>query len=447
MDPSKLAERLRGIVGGAAPRREPVAAAATPAPAAASAEAALGGSWSPRPSGACFVVERRFEPDSLHGRNEVGTLAATIAEALPSAGLLTGRPDAAPPLLFFDLETTGLSGGAGTYAFLIGCGWFDDDGAFTTRQYMLTRLADERTMLVGFTEELGRAGALVSFNGKTFDAPVLETRYSYHRLQWSGGDLPHLDMLHPARRFWGAPRSVDAPLSERVARGVHHSAFLGVTVSASNGQPRDQASSCSLGSLERRILGASRVGDVPGFEIPERYFQFLRSGDARPLAGVLEHNRLDLLSLAGVTARLLSLVHRDGAGVEHATEALALGRLYWQARLEDRAEAAFRRALSIADAGWLRAEALRALARAARRRRKYDEAAELWREVLHVPACPPEAAREAHEALAIYHEHRLRDLEQARSFALRILDEPAGSAWADAVRHRLARIERKMGLF
>ena len=87
--------------------------------------------------------------------------------------------------MFFDLETTGLSGGAGTLAFLVGCGWFDDDGGFVTRQFLLARHADERALLEAVAAELARAGALVSFNGKSFDAPLLETRYLFHRLDWS----------------------------------------------------------------------------------------------------------------------------------------------------------------------------------------------------------------------------------------------------------------------
>ena len=106
--------------------------------------------------------------------------------------------------MFFDLETTGLSGGAGTLAFLVGCGWFDADGAFVTRQYVLARSGDERPMLQVLADQFATAGSLVSFNGKSFDAPLLESRFLFHRLEWLGGRLPHLDILHPARRFWRA---------------------------------------------------------------------------------------------------------------------------------------------------------------------------------------------------------------------------------------------------
>ena len=130
-------------------------------------------------------------------------MARRLACAETHAPLLTSAAPARPPFLFFDIETTGLSGGAGTYAFLVGCAWFCDDGAFLTRQYLLTSHGDERPMLESVAGELARAGTLVTFNGKSFDVPVLEMRYMFHRLPWPGARLPHLDVLHPARLFWG----------------------------------------------------------------------------------------------------------------------------------------------------------------------------------------------------------------------------------------------------
>jgi hypothetical protein len=206
-------------------------------------------------------------------------------------------------------------------------------------------------------------------------------------------------------------------------------------------------SSCSLVALERQILGARRVGDVPGFEIPARYFQFIRSGDARPLAAVLEHNRLDLLSLAGLTARLLQLVHGGPGVARDAREMLALGRVYARSGLDARARDAFQNAAErSSSSGPIRIESLRALALAWRRARQFDEAATCWRSLLDAPACPRHLAREATEALAIHHEHRLRDLTAARTFALRSLATALPAANQAAGRHRLARIERKLNV-
>ncbi len=389
----------------------------------------LGGAWRDDVHGPCFVVERRVEPAAAYGRSRVGDFAIALRDAAAAPMLAAGAP-VQPPFIFFDLETTGLSGGAGTHAFLVGCGWFDDEGGFVTRQYLMTRYADERPLLGTVAGELARAGALVSFNGKSFDAPILETRYLFHRLEWAAGQLPHLDVLHPARAFWG----------DRRDESPHAS------VGAERARPFGARSSCSLGTLEQEQLGARRAGDVPGFEIPARYFQFVRSGDARPLAAVLEHNRLDLLSLAGLTARLVGLVHAGAAAARDPREALALGRVYGRAGLDARAHEAYECALrtNSASSSAIAIDALRALACASRRARRYDAAAAYWRRVLEVRGCPPPFAREAAEALAIHHEHRVRDLAEAKRFALKSLEHGTRAAWVEAGRYRLARIERKI---
>src|SRR5439155_9374274 len=284
----------------------------------------LGGEWRHN-DGSCFVVETRWDPASRHGGEAIATIANRLEEAVEEAAILIGSP-ARLPFVFFDLETTGLSGGAGTCAFLVGFGWFDGGGGFVTRQYLLVRSSDERPLLAMVAGELGRAGVLVTFNGKSFDAPVLETRYLYHRLEWAGARLPHLDMLHAARRLWRR----DGDESWR-------------DISDDSG--------CSLMALERQILRAPRRGDVPSFEIPSRYFHFVRTGDARPLKGVFEHNRLDLLSLAALTARMLHLVREGPGRARNAREALALGRIYARAGLDRRAQDAYGRTIELCALG------------------------------------------------------------------------------------------------
>ncbi len=401
-------------------------------PASPDLEAILGGTWSDR----CFIVERRWEPSARHGRDEIGALTERLDESADGAPLFTNGTDGMParaPFVFFDLETTGLSGGAGTQAFLVGCAWREDDGAFVTRQYLLTRYADERPLLERVAGELTRAGALVSFNGKSFDAPVLETRYLFHRLAWIGASVPHVDVLHPARQFW---------------RGAVGSGWL----QPASGPPDGghYRSPCSLVALERDVLGFHRIGDVPGFEIPERYFHFVRSGDARPLAAVLEHNRLDLVSLAALTSRLLHLSRVGPREARDAREALALGRVYARAGREDCARAAFAHAVETSAIGRhptdVRLDALRAFAMSLRRAREYARAAACWREILDTPGCAPLLAKDAAEALAIHHEHRARDLAAARTFALRIgqAGMPGRPGMNAAVRHRLERLDRKL---
>jgi uncharacterized protein YprB with RNaseH-like and TPR domain len=399
-------------------------------PAAGHIERTLGGVWRDR----CFIVEHRWDPSARHGRETIGSIAGRLADSAGEAGLFAaGSPRA--PFVFFDLETTGLSGGAGTQAFLVGCGSFEDGGAFVTRQFLLTRHADERLLLGTVSSALASAGALVSFNGKSFDAPVLETRYLFHRLDWVGAGMPHVDVLHPARRFWGTDRG-------RASQGRQDRDPENVVLHL---EPN-----CSLGALERRVVGARRAGDVPGFEIPARYFQFVRSGDPRPLVAVLEHNRLDLLTLAALTGRLLHLSRVGPGEARDASEALALGRMYARGGLEDRARESLVRSIEMSRAPRgafdpIRIEGLRALALAWRRVRQYDEAAACWQQLVDTRGCPPIVAREATEALAIHHEHRVHDLAAARTFALRSLEAAARPAFTQATQYRLARIDRKIG--
>jgi len=438
---SVLSDRIRGIVGvtrvpfeSRIPNSEPRPSSASgrPEPVEGRDLSVLGGEWRHEDGRACFVVERRWEPSAWHGREQVGGLAERLERASAEAPLLAGGAPARPPFVFFDLETTGLSGGAGTHAFLVGCARFEPGGVFVTRQFVLTRYADERPLLETVTGELGSAGALVSFNGKSFDAPVIETRYLFQRLDWIGGRLPHVDILHPARQFW--KRKPD------VARGLQARERIAERAA-------QQGESCSLIALEQHIIGAGRVGDVPGFEIPGRYFQFVRSGDAGPLVDVLEHNRLDLLSLAALTARLLHLVQVGPGDARDAQEMLALGRVYDRAGLDARAREAFERAVEMGGRTDTTIDALRALALALRRSRRYAEAAASWRRLLDVPGCPRHIACEASDALAIHHEHRVRDLAAARTFALRSLEHVERGlqpARTEAVERRLARLARKM---
>ena len=411
-------DRVRAILHAQKPRPElpgltPVRPNHTDAHASAVAgsealEDVLGGSWRGSAGARSFVVERTFDSALPHGTQRIGTYAENLARGMTSATMLNGGRDVRAPLMFFDLETTGFNGGAGTLAFLVGCGWFDEAGAFHTRQYLLTDREPE--MLAALAADFERAATLVSFNGRSFDAPLLEMRCLFHRLAWFAEQLPHLDVLHPSRRFW-----------------------------------RRGEMECSLAALERNVLGFNRSSDVLGIDVPARYFRFVRTGDARPLVAVLEHNRRDLLSLAGLTACLLRLATEGHQAAHDAREALALGRLYLQAQLAERACGAFQCALALSRSQTaLRIEALRGLAETRRRTRAHAEAAECWRELLDLADCPGPVAHEAARALAIHHEHRMRDLRAAQAFARHGLERSPGASHANALQHRLNRLERKL---
>jgi hypothetical protein len=376
----------------------------------------LGGRRVATKFGECLVIDRRYESDRWHGDIQVGdcelTDCASLAVLDPQCRPALSGP-ASPRTIFIDLETTGLSGGAGTVAFLVGCGYFDL-GAFQVRQFLLTSHSGERALLAAVADFFDGADLIVTYNGKTFDVPVMETRWMFHRMEMPLGEVPHFDMLHPARRLW-----------------------------------RQDEQGCRLSTLERTLFDVRRVGDVPGMDIPSRFFGFVRSGDPRPLEPVLEHNRYDLISLAAVTARALRLAREGHDACRNCGEALALGRVLERAGQYERAEACYRRAGESTDAA-TRAEALYRLAVRLRRERRFADAASLWRELIVMTeprgmrrGMAGELRQVAIEALAIHQEHRAKDLAGARELALSALEESSGRT-AGAVRHRLARLDRKL---
>jgi uncharacterized protein YprB with RNaseH-like and TPR domain len=421
-----LTARLRAIVRQDAGRRPPDTAARelTYVPDAgtgadlssALAARALGGTVIEHGTGTCVAIDRVWDATQWHGRRQVSAYHAQFTSEAPLRmfdARIDAVPDWADRVVFFDTETTGLSGGAGTLAFLVGCGWFAD-GGFHVRQFFLSSPAGEPAMLADLARIFADASLLVTYNGRTFDVPLMESRWAFHRRACPTDDLPHFDMLPPARRLWSARDPFDR--------------------------------SCSLTALERAVLGFHRWNDVPGLEMPARYFRFLRTADASVIDGVLDHNRHDLLSLAALTAHALWLVQEGPLACREPAELVGLGRLYERAGDGDRALEAYDLAARTGERSVRRA-ALTRLALLLRRRDRFDDAAAAWRDVIELcdghDAGLERLARQAVEALAIHHEHRARDLTQARRYAERLRARSAGRAAQEAA-HRLQRIDRKL---
>jgi uncharacterized protein len=412
--------------------------------------------------GPCVVVDRRYPASGQHGhhlierylaaaRASLGVLPWFLDQHGPANAAPGGGPS--PRLVCFDLETTGLSGGAGTYAFLVGFGYFDDEG-FRTRQFFLRGFGEERALLHAVEEEiaLGEAAdrtVLVTYNGRAFDVPLIDTRYQMHRLKSPFGKLPHVDMLFPARRLWKGRATRDEGRGTRAdGRDLRDTAVS--RQSSAVGLVATAPGSCALQAIERDILGLHREDDVPGWEIPSRYFGYTRTGDASGLAAVLEHNRLDLVSLGAVAAVILEMVGEGPEVARERQDSLALGRLLDSLGRVDDAERRY--AAAATDDGMMegkrdravRADALHWLARHWRRARRFEEAAAAWQRLAAIPGIEAELRREALEALAVHHEHRAKDLEQARAFALSALQLADDAKRVDEVRHRLGRLSKKI---
>jgi len=306
--------------------------------------------------------------------------------------------------LFLDTETTGLAGGTGTVAFLIGLGWFDG-GGFVTRQLFARDYAEERATLFGLREFLRGREFLVSFNGKAFDAGLLATRFIMNRLPNPLAGLPHLDLLHPARRL----------LSHRLA---------------------DRR----LGALEASILGFEREGDIPGSEIPQRYFDWLRRRDGRLMADVFMHNRLDILSLAALAACLAELIDPEGEpSRRHPGDLLAAARLFLA---RDCPGEAVRLLVPLSGGACPETarEAGRELSILYKRSDRWPAAVAIWEEMVRRDGGNLFALVE----LAKWCEHRRRDFRQALALTMRACScagrlSPDDRADLDRRRERLVR--------
>ena len=319
--------------------------------------------------GEFFLVETSDHLEVRHGDVPLSRFHAIEPS---TAAVLTADPGLEGfdlrQAVFLDTETTGLAGGAGTAAFLIGVGWVDGE-RFRVRQYFMRDYHEEAALLHALAEELRRFDRLVTFNGRMFDVPLLDARFRLNRVRFPLADARHLDLLHPARRLWKA-----------------------------------RLESCRLQSLEAELMGLRRAGDIPGGDIPQVYFDWVRRRDARMLARVFEHNRQDIVSLAALAVLACQWVEEGRA--EDPRDVFSLARVLERARLYDRSEVEYRRALDLGP-GDLRGPALLRLAWRAKRAGDHERAAALWAE-----------AGEAGEAegwreLAMHHEHRTKDLDLA----------------------------------
>lgn len=372
----------------------------------------LPGRLHPTPHGEAYVVERLYTPQYRHGQ---AALRATAP--LHAIAVWAGEPRLAAceleRLVFLDTETSGLAGGSGTYAFLIGAGRFEGE-TFRLAQFFMRDPAEEPAQLTALTDFLQPCDILVTFNGKSFDVPLLNTRFVTHRRVTPLAAPGQLDLLHLARRLW-----------------------------------RDRLPSRALGQLEIHILGAARTEeDVPGWLIPQIYFDYLRSGDARPLKGVFYHNAMDVLAMAALLTHMAQLLAEPLQTVlEHGLDVVALAKLFEELGQTEAAIQLYERGLAYSNLPeenyW---DTQQRLAGVHRRRGDLAAAVEVWRLAAE--------GRQvyAHVELAKYYEHQQRDYPQAVQWteaAIQLVNGPhfpryERRQWLADLQHRLARLQRKL---
>ncbi len=390
-------ERLRGMLGQLiaedrgrlrerAPAREPMP---------------LPGELEETAHGPVHRVECYLEPAHCHGRVPIrGALdvdPGTLAKLALDADIARVDPRR---MLFIDTETTGLAGGTGTIPFLIGLAFFEDE-SLRVEQLLLRAPGEEAPMLRRLAERMEQASCIVSYNGKSYDWPLLRTRFVLNRVPVTPPP-PHLDLLHCARRIF----------KRRL------------------GQVR-------LVNLEAEVLGLRREHDIEGAEIPQRFWDFVRSADGSGLAPVIEHNVNDLVALAALVAVLADRYEELSPEHEPADQ-LGVAKVAVRASDHERARRYAEAAAEgggpadvTVDALWLAAELAR--------QRDDDAARVTLLERALAQDCDEERAARANLALSKIFEHRLRDLDRALEHA-RATGASEGAAQRD---HRVARIERK----
>lgn len=358
------------------------------------------------PLGNAYVIEEVYEFDPrtkdiiLEFTASLGNLSTWIGDS----NIRRVNPDS---FAFLDTETSGLAGGTGTYAFLIGIGKFTKQG-FKLSQFFMRDPFEEPAQLAAVLGALDNTKVLVTYNGKSFDVPLLNTRFI------TNGEPPplvsqsHIDLLHLARRLW-----------------------------------RDRLQSRTLGSVEEHILGTRRTGeDIPGWMVPSIYFDYIKTGDARPLKNVLYHNAMDIISLATLLNHVSEILDDPHGGlVEEGVDLISIGKIYEDMGEIDAAAKCFALGIESNLPLNIRKQAVFRWSIMEKRRNNYDQSMQLWRH-----AAENEEIY-AHEELAKVFEHKFKDYSQAiywTELAITILDSPSfshldRSLWTSKLEHRMQR--------
>lgn len=357
--------------------------------------------------GSFFFVSKIFGGASRHGHRVIDDFFPLDTTA---AALLANNADignyCGTDALFLDTETTGLSGGTGTLPFLIGLGWFEGE-YFHIRQILARDFSEEKAALSDLKDIIAEKKFLVTFNGKSFDVSLLTARFILNRLNCDLAAMPHLDLLHPSRRILG-----------------------------------HRLENSRLTTIEEQILGLRRKGDIPGWEIPQRYFDWLKRRDPRFLIDIFEHNRLDVVSLAALTNHLTEiLTARDYSAFAHDDDYLAAASMLIT-RSQAEAVAGILNIFQKRNNAACCAQSRKKLGEVYKRAGRLNEAVQIWQELTDIDP------RDFHTVceLAKWLEHSARDYARAKMLVERALDSAFFFSLPEreSLSHRLRRLEKKL---
>ena len=349
----------------------------------------------------CYVREMHFPLDHMRLSLPDGILSLMQGDA--------SLPHSVSPedFLFLDTETTGLSRGAGTVAFLVGLG-FIRNKQLIVRQYLMRDYDEEIFVLRRVQDELSHAKVLVTYNGRAFDMPLLLNRFIMQRMRVNVDSLPHADLLHTARRVW-----------------------------------KLRLSCCKLSALEEHIYHEPRIDDLPGAEVPQRYFDFLKTRNFTLLEDILKHNAQDIATLVRLLYTLAEL-HENPMSAEFLQDIFSLGRVYERRGRIQTACACYR----AADGGSMSALSRERLAYCCNRDHEPLEAARIYEKMISAH----QGGAKPYIALCKILEHKLKDIDRAADVARRALiylsdrslKDPSDEAAFVDLTHRYARLLSKL---
>lgn len=339
------------------------------------------------PYGSFFICRSTMNADDVHGHVRISDAACASMEAAAFlAGPRMGKDMSLGDGLFLDTETTGLMGGTGTFPFLIGLGWFEA-GSFVTCQLFARDFSEEGAMLRYLSELASGKQFLVTFNGRAYDLNLLTARFILNRCQDTMSAMPHIDLLHPSRRI----------LAHRLENA-------------------------RLSTIEMHVLGVERDGDVPGFEIPQRYFDWLRSRDGRLLGDVFRHNKLDVVSMASLLKYLTDLVEdSQEMGHSHHGDLLKLAGLIHE-RGDCEKAGRMLEALVLSHQMDVAMSARQSLSLIYKKAHRWKEAAVLWQGLVASNPYDFFAVVE----LAKFYEHHAHECGKALQLVHKLLNQAAG---------------------